>query len=84
MDSIRKHYITLCMRNNTEVTYIVKNNLIEVTFEQAKYKGFNTLVTDIEGNILECNGFNNSETAYYLKFLDNNRPLIERLAAENA
>ena len=71
--NIRKHYMTLCFRNNTEVTHIVKNGNIEVTFEEAVNGGFKTLVTDINGNVKSNKGFNPSEIDFFLRFLKSNK-----------
>ena len=75
--SERQFYVRLYQRENTDVTYIVRNGRIEVTFETAVYRGFKTLVTDIMGNILFCDGYNPSEISFFQKFLKNNRSLIE-------
>lgn len=76
---IRKSYIKLCQHNNTEVTYIVKNNRIEVTFEQAVYGGFHTLVLDEFCNIISNDGFNGAEVGYFQRFLSNNISYIKEL-----
>lgn len=78
----RQHYMTLCIRN-TEVTYLVKDTSIEVTFEQSINKGFNELILDIENNIIKNDGFNESDIAYYKRFLENNRAcIIEEIEME--
>ena len=42
---MRISYMTLCYRENTEVTYMLnKQGRIEVTFEKAVTGGFNTTV----------------------------------------
>ena len=76
---IRKSYIKLCQHNNTEVTYIVKNNRIEVTFEQAVYGGFHTLVLDENCNIISNNGFNSAEVGYFQRFLSININTIREI-----
>lgn len=38
--SKRQFYMRLCQKNNTDVTYILRDGKIEVTFESAIYKGF--------------------------------------------
>lgn len=70
---MRKHYMTLCLRGNTEVTHIVKNNSIEVTFEQAKDGGFNTLVTTVDGTLISRDGFTDSDVDFFLRFLQSNK-----------
>lgn len=82
--SKRQFYMRLCQKNNTDVTYILRDGKIEVTFESAIYKGFKTLVTDIMGNILFCDGYNSAEIAFFRRFLENNRKNIELESKENA
>lgn len=67
--------MTLCIRD-TEVTYIKKDDVIEVSFEQPINKGFNELVMDINCNILKCLGFNEADISYYTRFLTLNRECI--------
>lgn len=81
---MREFYVRLCQRENTDVTYMMNNGALEVTFEQAIYRGFKTLVLSILGDIVFCDGFNSSEIDYFQRFLAKNRPLIERMAKENA
>ena len=68
--------MTLCFRENTEVTHIVNNGKIEVTYEQAVDGGFHTLVVDIEGNVLSNDGFNDSEVDFFRRFTIQNAPAI--------
>ena len=72
----RKHYMTLCIRGNTEVTHIERNGIIEVTFEQVCTGGFNTLVLDIDANIISNEGFNTSDVSFFQRFLLSNREVI--------
>ena len=72
----RVHYMTLSFRGDTEVTYIEREGTIEVTFEQPKYGGFNTLVTDIDGNIIHRDGFTNADVEFLISFLKDNSPVI--------
>ena len=82
---MRKHYITLCVHNNTEVTYMVNSEgEIEVTFEQARTKGFNCLVTKINGDLISNDGFDDSEIDYFIRFLSRNRELIAEGTLESA
>lgn len=62
---MRKHYMTICTRGNTEVTHIFKNGHLEVTFEMAVNNGFHTLVLDDKANIISNEGFNNSDIAFF-------------------
>lgn len=66
---MRKSYMTLCMRGNTEVTHILRNGKLEVTFEQAVSNGFNTLVLNDKGQIVKNDGFNSSDIAFFKDFL---------------
>ncbi len=53
----KQHYITICFKNSTEVTYTKTNDIIAVIFKQLlKVKlnrGFNKLVLDINGCIIK-------------------------------
>ena len=68
--------MTLCFRGNTEVTHIVNNGKIEVTYEQAVDGGFHTLVVDIEGNVISNDGFKDSEVDFFRRFTIQNAPAI--------
>lgn len=68
--------MTLCFRENTEVTHIVNNGKIEVTYEQAVDGGFHTLVVDIDGNVISNDGFNDSEVDFFRRFTIQNAPAI--------
>lgn len=79
----RVHYMTLSFRGDTEVTYIERDGTIEVTFEQPKYGGFNTLITDIDGNIIQRDGFSNADVEFLISFLkDNSSVIIEEYRGE--
>lgn len=80
---MRKHYMTLCLRN-TEVTFVEKEKDIEVTFEQAVPKGFNELILSLNGNIVKNNGFNDSDVGYFKRFLEKNKNGISMEASDNA
>lgn len=69
---MRKSYMTLCMRGNTEVTHILRNGKLEVTFEQAVSNGFNTLVLNDKGQIVKNDGFNSSDIAFFKDFFKKN------------
>lgn len=70
--------MTICVMNNTEVTHIKRKNYLEVTFEQAYYNGFKTLICDDSGNILSNDGFNNAEVAFFLDFLRRNIEVMKQ------
>ena len=74
--SVRKHYMTLCFRDNTEVTHIERNGTIEVTFEQACKGGFKTLVMDVDANIISNAGFTDADVAFFRDFTLRNKPGI--------
>lgn len=62
-------YMTLCYRENTEVTYMLnKQWRIEVTFEKAVTGGFNTAVFNDRGELLSNEGFNPSDIDYFSRF----------------
>lgn len=76
--SMRKHLVTLCMRDNTEVTYKEDNGIINITFETAHNRGFKTLV--VEGGtfrVVSNEGFNDSEVDYFVRFAKDNYALME-------
>ena len=73
---MRGHYMTLCFRDNTEVTYTLCNNVLEVTFEQAVKGGFKTLVLNSDGNVISNDGFNDSDIDFFKRFLENNVSVI--------
>lgn len=81
---MRKFFVKLCKRGNTVVTYMPTARGIEVTFEQAVYNGFNSLILTIDGRVLEVEGFNPSEVAYFQLFLKRNKDHIKELVMENA
>lgn len=81
---MRKHYATLCLHRDTEVTYIVGSSGIEVTFEQVVYNGFNSLVLTLNGKILSCHGFTNAEVSYFQLFLERNKGVIENWVIADA
>lgn len=68
--------MTLCFRENTEVTHIVNNGKIEVTYEQAVDGGFHTIVVGIDGNVVSNDGFNDSEVDFFRRFTIQNAPAI--------
>lgn len=73
---MRIHYMTLCMYGNTEVTHIMNNGKIEVTFEQAVKGGFKDAVFLLDGTVLSNNGFNNSEIDFFRRFTEKNAEVI--------
>ncbi|MBR4212314.1 MAG: hypothetical protein IKR84_08015 [Oscillibacter sp.] len=81
---MRRHYVTLCVHGNTVVTYTRTTGGVEVTFEQAKHKGFNTAVMDLDGGIISNDGFEPAEADYFRRFLRRNRDAIAEGALENA
>lgn len=81
---MRRHYVTLCVHGNTVVTYTRTEGGVEVTFEQAKNKGFNTAVMDLDGGILRNDGFAPAEADYFRRFLRRNRDAIAEEALKNA
>ena len=81
---MRRHYVTLCVHGNTIVTFMKTDDDIEVTFEQAKYNGFNTTVMSLDGKILNNSGFEPAEIDYFQRFLARNRAGIAEEAMGNA
>ena len=81
---MRRHYVTLCVHGNTVVTYTRTGDSVEVTFEQAKHKGFNTAVMDLDGGIIRNDGFPPAEVDYFQRFLRRHRDAIAEGALEDA
>ena len=50
----------------------IKKWKVRVTFEQAVNNGFNTLVLNDKGQIVENDGFNSSDTAFFEDFFKRN------------
>ena len=81
---MRQHYVTLNMHGNTVVIYMAQYSNLQVTFEQPVYKGFHTLVLNIDGNVEQNDGFNNAEVDYFKRFLENNKQVIKGLVQADA
>lgn len=81
---MRRHYVTLCIHGNTVVTYMNTKDGVQVTFEQAKNKGFNTVVMNLDGGIVSNDGFVPAEVDYFQRFLLRNRNAIAEGARESA
>ena len=81
---MRKHYMTLFTRGNEGivVSHIKHNNTVEVTCEQAVDGGFNTLVSDVDGNIISEHGFNSSDVQYLIHFIQKSKAGILEEAQE--
>ena len=75
---MRKHYMTLCLYNNTEITHIVNKGNIEITFEQPVNGGFKDAVFLIDGTNISNDGFNNSELDFFGRFVKKNAEVIGR------
>ena len=59
---VRKHYATICYRDNTVVTYMVKPDChLEVDFETPTRRGSKYLSLLKDGTILRQEGYNPSE-----------------------
>ena len=81
---MRRHYVTLCVHGNTVVTYTRTESGVQVTFEQAKSKGFHTAVMNLDGAIISNDGFEPAEADYFRRFLRRNRDAIAEGAMEYA
>ena len=85
MVGVRKHYVTICFRDNTEVTYVLKpNGKVEVEFETAVGKGFHSLTMSESCEVIRCYGYSPSDVDFFKRFLKDNISLIKRWAKENA
>lgn len=74
---IRKSYMKLCQHGNTEVTYVINNGKLEVTFEQAVSGGFRTAILDERSNVVSNHGFNGADIGYFQRFLARNIETIK-------
>ncbi len=77
---MRKHYMTICFKGNTEVTYIKKNGDIIVTFEKVVGENFANLDIKLDGVIVGHHGFNNADIDYFTRFVLKNASVIKMLA----
>lgn len=85
MTNVRRHYATICYRDNTVVTYKVQSDgHIEVDFETPARHGSKYLSLLKDGTILRQEGYNPSEIDFCQRFLATNLPLIERMVMEDA
>lgn len=73
---MRKAYMTLCFRDNIEVTYIVRDGEIIVTFEKAVGKDFVSADFLLDGTMLSNTGYSDSDIDWIRRFLKNNAPII--------
>ena len=64
--------MTLCMYNDTVVTTQTQNDMLVITFEQAIKGGFKTSNFDVVGNVINNQGFDNSEIAIFRDFVIRN------------
>lgn len=74
---MREHYMTMCFRENTEVTYIVKDNEIIVTYEKAVRNGFHRADIKLDGTVILQEGFSPSDIDYFIRFTIQNAPVLE-------
>lgn len=76
-------YMTICIRgNDIEIAYSYKDNSVEVTCEQATQGGFNTLVVNEDGTILQRDGFTDDDVYYLLDFVKRNLYVMKDEIAE--
>ncbi len=81
MGNARKHYMTICTRNNTQVYYIYINGVIEIYFEQGYSRRIKTLVLENISEtkdiyIIKNSGFNSAEVAYFVAFAERHIDII--------
>jgi hypothetical protein len=76
----RVGYMTLCFKNDMEVTYTFDrknpNFKTEVMFETATSSGFKTMVTDLNGNVLDNKGYSSDEVTFNINFTKLNKEQI--------
>lgn len=69
--------MTMCFRENTEVTYVVKDNEIIVTYEKAVNNGFNRADIKLDGTVVLQEGFKPSDIDYFIRFTLQNASVLE-------
>ena len=79
---MKRFFVKIC-KSNTSVYYELSGRYAKVYFEQSIKNKINKLVLDYEGKILEQDGFDNSEVAYYQLFLKRNIGHIQELIEQN-
>lgn len=70
---IRRHYMTLCIYGDTEVTVQTRDDIVIVTFEKAVDNGFNTLEMTVDGQVLSNSGFSSFEVDQFCQFTKQNK-----------
>ncbi|OON99365.1 MAG: hypothetical protein ATN35_12870 [Epulopiscium sp. Nele67-Bin004] len=78
---MRKHYMTICFRGNTEVTYIDRKGDIVVTFEKVAGEDFVSVDIKLDGVVVLNNGFSPADVDYYTRFVLKNANMIKLLAS---
>lgn len=69
--------MTMCFRENTEVTYIVVNDEIIVTYEKAVRNGFHRADIKLDGTVIFQEGFSPSDVDYFVRFTIQNAPVLD-------
>lgn len=76
---MRKHFATMCFRENIEVTYTVKDGDIIVIYEKAVRNGLHRAHIKLDGSIILQEGFTSSDMEYLIKFTFRNVLILESL-----
>ena len=76
---MRQHYMTMCFRENIEVTYKVSKGQIIMTYEKAVNNVFHRADILLDGTVIAQDGFKSSDIDYFVRFTVKNAPLIVKI-----
>ena len=75
----RKHYMTLCFKNNTSVFCTINDGWLEVTFERTNADGYlKSLVLGEGYDVIKNDGFNSEEILYFKDFLKRHKQVMKK------
>lgn len=80
---MRKPYMTMFFKDNTEVTYIVENGEIVVMYEKAVMNGFHRVDIKLDGTVVFEEGFSPTDIDYFIDFTLQNAPVLESLVNDD-
>lgn len=69
--------MTICCMGDIEVTFKDNNSVLEVTFERANGRDFQTAVFSIDGTILSNVGYGDADLVFLHEFVLNNAKCIK-------
>lgn len=80
---MRKPYMTMCFKDNTEATYIVEDGEIVVMYEKAVMNGFHRVDIKLDGTVVFHEGFSSADIDYFIDFTIQNAPVLESLVNDD-